>query len=575
VGFKVARRVCAAIAVGTGIWLTADAGAQPLPQIPDWRGTGQALPEPRPAPRRSTRAPQQAAAPSPPAPGPALLVLRGVRLEGATVLAKADFDALAAPYLGRPLGAAEIETIRRGATQLYIDRGFITSGVVIPNQTITDGVLTLAAVEGRITDITVQGAKTYRAGFFERRLERALTQPVQLPKLERAQQLLLQEPYVRRLDLDLQPGAEPGAARLAATVEERSRWGLGFELGNTQSPDLGRARGQVQGSVGNLWGNGDVLALRYGRIFNDGNGLNDYGAGYTLPLFADGTRMSVSYDRSNRALATEPIRTLGIRSEYDSLSFGISRPFWQTPEQTLTLGLALDRRRARNFLLDEPFDFVAGSKNGRTNVTAIRFTQDWLDRNADRVIALRSTFSLGVSWLGATDPETDLPGQARPRFFAWLGQAQYVRRIFGDAEFVTRASLQLSDDPLYSIEQFYVGGLSTVRGYREGLFSADNAFVGTVELRIPLLTLPVPFLSREPTDGVIQLVPFVDRGTGWNTRRENPAISDITGIGGGLRWLVGSGILAEAYLGAALRNVNVGNSLQDQGFHFRITVSVF
>jgi hemolysin activation/secretion protein len=395
-------------------------------------------------------------------------VLRGVRLEGATVLTQADADAVAAPYLDRAVSAAEIEAIRRGVSQLYVDRGYITSGVVIPNQTIADGVLTLAAVEGRITAITVQGNETYRASFFGRRLERALTQPLRLPDLERAQQLLLQESFVRRLDLDLQPGAEPGEARLAATVEERSRWGLGVELSNTQSPDLGRARGAVQGSVGNIWGNGDVLALRYGRIFNDGNGLNDYGAGYTLPLFADGTRIWVSYDRTNRALTTEPIRTRGIRSEYDSLSIGVSRPFWQTPEQSLTLGLALDRRRARNFLLDEPFDFVAGSKNGRTNVTAIRFMQDWLDRNAERVIAFRSTFSFGVSWLGATDAETDLPGQARPRFFAWLGQAQFVRRIFGDAEFVTRASLQLSDDPLYSIEQFYVGGLSTVRGYREG-----------------------------------------------------------------------------------------------------------
>jgi hemolysin activation/secretion protein len=544
-------------------------------QVPEWRGTGQALSESRPLPRRRAVPAEPAQAPAPIPGGPALFVLRGVRLDGSTVLSGADVDSIANPFLGRPAGATEIEAIRRGVSQLYVDRGYITSGVVIPTQTIADGVLTLQAVEGRITSVTVEGAETYRSGFFERRLERALTRPASLPPLESAQQLLLQEPYVRRLDLDIQPGAETGEARLAAAVEERSRWGLSFELSNTQSPDLGNALGAAQGSVGNLWGNGDVLALRYGRIFNDGKGLNDYGASYTLPLAADGTRISLAYARTNQAISTEPVRALGIRSEYENLTFGISRPFWQTPEQTLALGLALDRRRAQSYLLDEPFDFVAGARNGRTNVTALRFTQDWLDRNAERVIALRSTFSLGVPWLGATDPDTDLPGQAGPRFFAWLGQMQYVRRVFSNAEFVTRASLQLSDDPLYPIEQVYVGGLSTVRGYREGLFATDNAFVAQVEIRVPVLTLPVPFLSREPGDGTLQIVPFVDHGRGWNTRRASPETDNITSIGAGLRWLIGSGVVAEIYYGNAMPSVDVGNSLQDKGVHFRIALTAF
>jgi hemolysin activation/secretion protein len=505
----------------------------------------------------------------------ATVTLRGVELRGTTVLDQAAVDALAAPLINQPLTPELVETLRRGLSEAYVARGHVTSGVVVPAQTVTDGVLVLQAVEGRVTAIRVTGAATHRPGVIERRIARGVTRPVQLAPLERAQRLMLQEPYVSRLDIDLQPGAEPGEATLLATVEERSRWGLTFEAANSQSPELGRVRAGAEARIGNLWGNGDALALRYGRIFADERGLNDYGIDYTLPLLPDGTRIVVGHDRTNRAPAAPQFRALGIRSEYDSILVGIARPFWRTPEQTFTLGLAIERRRARTFVLEAPFDFSAGSRNGRTNVTVLRFSQDWLDRTADRVVALRSTVSVGTAWLGATDPDTDLPGQARPQFVAWLGQAQYVRRVFDDAELIARATLQLSDDPLYPLEQLDIGGMNTVRGYRESLFRTDNGFVGSIELRIPVFRLPVPFLSRGPDDGLVQIAPFVDRGAGWNTRRPTPKPSDITGIGAGLRWLVGAGVLGELYLGAALRNVDAGTSLQDQGIHFRITAAVF
>jgi hemolysin activation/secretion protein len=83
-----------------------------------------------------------------------------------------------------------------------------------------------------------------------------------------------------------------------------------------------------------------------------------------------------------------------------------------------------------------------------------------------------------------------------------------VRRVFGDWEALARGSLQLSADPLFPIEQFVLGGLATVRGYREYLTATDNAFAGTLEMRIPIGRLPVPFLSTGTEAGTVQLVPF-------------------------------------------------------------------
>jgi hypothetical protein len=119
------------------------------------------------------------------------------------------------------------------------------------------------------------------------------------------------------------------------------------------------------------------------------------------------------------------------------------------------------------------------------------------------VIAARSTFSLGVDALGATVNGGPVPdGQ----YLAWLGQFQWVRRFDdrGD-QFVFRTDLQLAEDPLLPLEQFAVGGASTVRGYRENQLVRDNGFVTSAELRIPTFRLAVSGLSLTEEDGVVQL----------------------------------------------------------------------
>jgi hemolysin activation/secretion protein len=281
--------------------------------------------------------------------------------------------------------------------------------------------------------------------------------------------------------------------------------------------------------------------------------------------------LSFRYDINSNQVITESLSALNITSRYQSIGVGLSRPFYHTPEQNLTLGLSMEWRESQTFLLNQPFSFVAGADNGRTNVAALRFYQSWLDQNGERVLALRSTFSLGLDVLGATV----LPPGPTGQFFVWLGQGQYVRRIFTDSEILIRGSLQLSKNSLFPIEQFVLGGLSTVRGYREYLTAADNAFAGTVELRVPVGRVALPRVATSDTAGTVQLVPFYDHGVGWNTGRPDPPDTNLSSIGLGLRWLVGSGMVAQIYYGYGLRAVHTGNSLQDHGVHFQITANLF
>lgn len=552
--------------------LRAEAAAQvipetrgrPSPQLPPVQ------PSPSPPSSLTVPLPSQPSEGAPLAQGPRF-VLRDITITGNTVLDPAAIRGVVDPYLGKPVTTADLEEIRRQLTLLYINRGYINSGVVIPDQNVVNGVVAFRAVEGRVSGIEVTGTDHFDPEYFTSRLARGTEPPFNVENLAREQQILLQDPLVKRLNLELLPDLEPGEARLHADVLEGSRYSLNAQIADDQSPTVGAVRGQLQGSFANILGFGDILSAQYGRS----QGLNDGYVGYSVPIASDDTRVSLRYDKNGVVVITPELSPLNTTSTFSSIGVGLSRPIYRTPEETFTLGLSVERRQQQTFLLGMPFPFTAGAEpNGKTVVTPVRLYQDWLDRDAEHAFAARSTFSFGIQTLGATVIETSLPGTPTAKFFSWLGQAQYVRRIYQDWEILLRSDLQLANRPLFQMEQIAFGGLGSVRGYRTYLTITDDGFLGSAELRVPVGRLRLPYLANSDTAGTVQIVPFYDFARAWNTLRPTPYPQQISGVGGGVRWYIGSGITAEFYYAKALRHVDVGNSIEDRGIYFRLT-SVF
>jgi hemolysin activation/secretion protein len=213
-------------------------------------------------------------------------------------------------------------------------------------------------------------------------------------------------------------------------------------------------------------------------------------------------------------------------------------------------------------------------QNGESEITALRFSQEGQLRGRSQAFAARSTVSFGLEALGATHNEDAPDG----RFVSWLGQAQYALRLNDSGQqLLWRGDVQLTDRPLLPIEQIAIGGLDTVRGYRENLLVRDNGWITSLEWRIPLFRLPAPYLSRSAEDGLLQLAPFVDAGGGWFEDGQTPEPTVISGIGAGLRWQPATGWLAAIYYGKALKDVrNPDNrDLQDYGIYFDVRMQVF
>src|SRR5215510_9627843 len=78
----------------------------------------------------------------------ARLFVRGFRFEGNTAFSNEELAKVTEPFTNREITSGELEEARRAVTLHYINHGYVSSGAVLPDQTPTNGIVTLRIVEG-------------------------------------------------------------------------------------------------------------------------------------------------------------------------------------------------------------------------------------------------------------------------------------------------------------------------------------------------------------------------------------------------------------------------------------------
>ncbi len=556
------RRGALVLAATASVWLAGAAAAQTV------------LPFPRPGDERPLLPPLLGpsdpglALPPPPPPtgraGSGEIFVRDYRVDGSSVLSPEEIAALTAPYRNRVVTGEELVALRDRITLTYVERGFLNSGAVIDTQEIDGGVVRIQIVEGALERVDVEGLRRLRDGYVRNRLLLAADVPLDVNAIEERVRLLREDPRIAELHAELLPGSAPGLAVLRVRAEESRAYQLNFWGGTLQSPTVGTWTAGATASHWNLTGLGDAIEGGYSWT----PGVNEGGGSYLLPVNARGGGVEL-YGRYGDSVVTEsPFDRLDIESLSWTAGVGFLQPVLERPGLRISFGLRGEVRESRTFLLGEPFSFSAGVEAGKARLSILRFTQDALWRDAVQVLAARSMLSFGLPILGATPSRHGLPGG---EFFSWLFQAQYARRLpWRGMELVARLDSQTPGDPLLSIEQFSVGGWSSVRGYRINQVVRDGALVGSLELRVPIL-------RRSDGSPLVQLAPFFDSGYAWNVSLPEIGPPWIGSLGVALRVFVLPGVFAEVSWAGRLQHVAAPpkRTLEDYGVSVRLGALVF
>ncbi|MEO0986597.1 MAG: ShlB/FhaC/HecB family hemolysin secretion/activation protein [Cyanobacteria bacterium J06639_14] len=498
--------------------------------------------------------------------------------------------------LGESLSAPQIYQVATDIAGFYASQGYRTTGAVIDVSGTPDtAVLEIVLVEDQLEAINLNDSILDE--YVEARLGVTEDEPLNVDRLQEKLRLLQLDPLIEGISASLSTGSRTGRSVLDVEVDAAPPFRLPLRLDNASSPSVGSFQQQITLEKTHVLGIGDTLSLGY----THSDGSDDWEINYTAIINPNNDTLNFRYSYSNNIIIEEPFDRLDIRSNSHSYEFSYRHPVYRTirgirqedppspangestdpevprqlptyEELAVTFGLAV--QNSNSTLEGMPFGFSEGSEErGNTRTVVLQAGQEWTQQNALQVLSLRSQFNLGVGLLGATvrpDSE-DVPAIVEfpdGRFLSWRGQGQWVRIIDPQEPnllFVLRGSAQFALDSLLSSQKFSLGGFGTVRGYRKDSLLIDNGILLSAELYFPV------FEDRK--DGaVLQLIPFIDYGIGWNSAADATLSTSRVRSSFGVSFLWTQGDLrARLDVGVPLIDLDSdGTTWQENGVYFSI-----
>jgi hemolysin activation/secretion protein len=523
----------------------------------------QPVPTPSPVPTETPVLPTPTPEASPTPEADTSIEVQKVEVKGSSIFTEADFKSITQKVEGKTVTLAQLTEVADAITQLYLDRGFLTSRALITPQAIANGVVQVNIIEGSLEKIQIEGTNRLNPGYIRSRINLVAGTPLNISKLEEQLRLLRSDPLFTNIEASLRAGSAVGKSILIIRANESNNLDINLSFDNYSPPSVGSERLGTSLTFRNLSGIGDELYGSYRWTTTRGADVFDFN--YRVPINAmNGTLQLRAAPNSNR-ITQEPFNALGINGNSQLYEISYRQPLVRTLREEFALSLGLTHQQGQTFTFAGPTPFSIGpDANGVSRTSVIKFGQDYVKRDPKGAWALRSLFNIGTGWFDATNNDDPIPDG---RFFSWLGQIQRVQVLNEDNFLIIQGEVQLTPDTLLPSEQFVIGGGQSVRGYRQNVRAGDNGIRFSLEDRITI--------DRDEAGiSTLVLAPFIDLGYVWN-QSDNPNILQdqkfLASLGLGLMWDPIPNLNLRLDYGLPLVNLSDrGNNIQDDGLYFSL-----
>ncbi|SCB54091.1 Hemolysin activation/secretion protein [Bradyrhizobium shewense] len=464
-------------------------------------------------------------------------VLRGIDVSGAHTVSQDRIATIYLPYLGKQVSQADLAAIAGAISDLYRAEGFHLSRAIVPPQDIADGRVRIQVIEGAIVQVELKGDGAEQFGVRPMLGPVLAEQPSRLATLERQLFLINGRPGVRITDTALEEiGGATGRFRLTVVLKT---WHVfsSFGLDNLGSSSVGPWQSYATGAFNSYLTPGDTLAVNLSTVANDPRELGFARLSYDTPVGVDGVRLGASVLYS----AVRPGDARRLDSDITTTeAFELRASIVPLQSQSSTLTLTA----ATTFSNVSEHDRYGPWYNDHIRTASLTADYRLQDRFGGTNLATL-TYRQGLDIFGASHFEDDLLSRdgASSNFSVlnlWFTRYQTLNDTWS---LKLSAASQTASRPLFTSQQFYLGGAAFGRGYGAAEISGDNGLAGSLELRFDQK------LSFRYWTGY-QLYAFGDAGAVWNDGYRLSDGLSLTSAGAGVRFFLPEDIQAD--LGVAV-----------------------
>lgn len=408
-----------------------------------------------------------------------------VEVVGNTLLPDETLGEVLGP-LPSKMTAESIQKTAQNLQKAYRGAGYGAVVVLVPEQTLSNGILKLEVIEGKLREVLVTGQQGFSTGNILHSLP--ALQIGQTPRLSEldTQLLMANENPAKNVRVVFQPGEKRGEVESLVVVEEQplDRWQFGLD--NTGNNSSGRYRLNLSYQHANVADRDVVWGLRASTSPTRYSDVLVLGTTLRVPVYRKKTFLEGSFLASNTRSANNSTPAGDLRFSGSGVAAGL-RAVWTVPSLSETkrqASIGIDARRYSNQCTLGDFGAAGCGAAAAASVTVLPLTAAYVMQQQGRYsITGQLVANLPLGSAGNDDRfEASRPG-ARSSYQLFRVNAYAQQRLSDQWTLSARADAQWSGQALVSAEQFGVGGANSVRGYEERALNTDAGVSGSLELR--------------------------------------------------------------------------------------------
>ena len=406
--------------------------------------------------------------------------IQDIELKGADSLSEREKTRLLKPYIGQCLGVTQLNELLKVITDHYIEKGLVTSRAYLPQQDLSGGHLKVLVVEGKLEGL--KGAQGSQLS--DRELAMAFPGKTgELVNLREIEQLVdqLNRLPSNQAQMELAPGKNVGGSEVLVKNTPQKPWRAGLSRSN----DGQRSTGEQQWGTTFDWdsplGLADQLNLRGGHdaVSDHQHTSSNAMLNYNLPW--GWWNFNYTYSQSDyRSLAQANGFNFKQTGDSKNHQLHAERVIHRDAVSKTSLSTGLSYLRTNNFIEDSKL------KLSSNRISEAQFGINHGRRIGSAFVNLDLGMQQGIGAFDAQGNGHPGPGEPDARYRKYTGTLSYLQpfKVWGESfSFSSLMTGQHSEDVLFSPQRTSLGGLSSIRGYKDQSLSGDSGGYWRNDLR--------------------------------------------------------------------------------------------
>ncbi|MCD6027638.1 MAG: Hemolysin activator protein precursor [Solimicrobium sp.] len=397
-------------------------------------------------------------------------------------------------YVGKCVGQEGLNLMVRRLSNLILQKDYSTTRVGVAPQELSSGELALTFVPGMIHEIRFGDPTLY--GTWRNALPTGAGQLLNLRELEQG---LEQMKRVSNQEVEMQilPSDILGESDVVLTMQRGKAWKVSANFDNSGARGTGQLQAGGNFAIDNLFGLSDMFNIGVNTDANrkgEQRGTKAHSLYYAVPMgYWYGSLSASDYDYHQQIAGKNQSYNSSGKSQ--NLDLKINYVFHRDQTQKNSWQFNIGKRWSHAFIDDTEIDVQ------KRNVTYVE--AGWIHKHyiGQAQLDLSLLNRWGASWFGGQRDGSS--GATQDAFQAYhfideptfhytlqtIDATLYVPFSVGSKSVTYTGTLrgQRSKSPLYTSDQFSIGGRYTVRGFDGELtLTAERGFYLRNELNIPL-----------------------------------------------------------------------------------------